>query len=328
MNSLKEMSPEEEKALGRRILRAEEAALLAIRDMPGIQALLNQKAKKSEKTRAGRVDRLREAIRRVTEDARTDPALRPMARAANAAMAEAESCRWKLAMSGTRVVRREARKLAAGSMEVSDLVQEGHIGLLRAAKRYDPDRDIRFCTYARWWVRAQMTRSLDHNARTVRLPGGAVEALRNMRKAKKEFEAQGLPYTIAELAEYARVDVERAEFLLSRKHARSLDAPLDGDPDARTIGELLADDDAVDPSEQVEQADEVSRMHAAMHAVLSERQRFVVSRRFGLEDGLPRSLSELARTMQLSRERVRQIERQALSQLRQHGCIREAAPAD
>ena len=86
-------------------------------------------------------------------------------------------------MSGRRIAHGEARKLAGPFMDEEDLVQEGYIGLLRAAKRFDPDRGIRFSTYARWWVRAQMTRAIDHTGRPVRLPGCAVEQTRNLRKA-------------------------------------------------------------------------------------------------------------------------------------------------
>ena len=125
----------------------------------------------------------------------------------------AEELRWRLAMSGRRIAHGEARKLAGPFMDEEDLVQEGYIGLLRAAKRFDPDRGIRFSTYARWWVRAQMTRAIDHTGRPVRLPGCAVEQTRNLRKAMKRFESVGMEYSTSDLAEEVGIDKERAELL-------------------------------------------------------------------------------------------------------------------
>ncbi len=321
----KVLTAEEERELGRRIVEAEARARAAVAPLDFVQELLNKKGKGSERTRAGKVERVRQAIELVVARSKQDPSLRSVVREAKAAWAEAEAVRWELALSGRRVVYREAKKLSASNLDLADLIQEGHIGLLRAAQRFDPDRDIRFGTYARWWVRAQMTRSIDQHGRTVRLPGGAIEALRNMRKAIKAFEEAGVDYTIRELASLARIDEERAEFLLSRRQALSLEEPIDDGGDPRAVGDVLADESADDPEEAAELSDELGRMHEALHSMLDKRQQFVVSRRFGLEDGNPRSLSELSRTMRLSRERVRQIERRALQTLRESGRIRESA---
>ena len=319
------LTPEQERELGVRILEAESRALAEIEGLACVQSLLTKKRKGSERTRAGEVDRLGEAIQRVADEAREDPSLKGPSRRARAAWAEAEEARWTLAMSGRRVAYREARKLKSTNLDFADLLQEGHIGLLRAAKRYDPARDIRFSTYARWWVRAQMTRSIDRHGRTVRLPGGAIEALRNMKKAMKELDDQGVEWTIADLASYARIDVERAEFLLSRKATLSLEESVDDGADARSIADVLPDEQADDPAERTVLNDELSRMHRALHDTLDQRQFYVLQRRYGLADGSPCSLSEVARSMSLSRERVRQIERKALDALRERGGIRELA---
>ena len=130
-----------------------------------------------------------------------------------------------LAMSGKRIAHCEARKLAGPFMDEEDLVQEGYIGLLRAAKRFDPDKGIRFSTYARWWVRAQMTRAIDHTGRPVRLPGCAVEQTRNLRKAMKHFEALEVEYTIVHLAAEVNIDTERAELLLRQGSAATTSSP-------------------------------------------------------------------------------------------------------
>ena len=321
------LTADEEKALARQIVAAEQRALKAIRELSCVQPLLRRKGKGSERTRAGKVNRLGEAIQIVHRESKEQPELKQAYRAAQKAWIEAEMYRWQLAMSGRRIAHGEARKLQGANLDQADLTQEGYVGLLRAAKRFDPDRDIRFGTYARWWVRAQMTRAIDQHGRMVRLPGGAVEQLRNLRKAMKEFDVVGNDWTLADLAEHAGVDVERAEFLLSRKRAMSLDEPLDDGSKSRSVADLLADEGAENPEVEAELSQELSRMHDALHSMLDERQQFVLVRRYGLADGRARSLSEIARGMKLSRERVRQIERQALDILRKGGDIRDPQTA-
>jgi RNA polymerase sigma factor (sigma-70 family) len=226
-------------------------------------------------------------------------------------------------MSGRRIAHGEARKLAGPFLDEADLIQEGYIGLLRAAKRFDPDRDIRFSTYARWWVRAQMTRAIDHTGRPVRLPGCAVEQTRNLRKAIKRFESLGADYSVSDLANEVGLDVERAEFLLSQGGTVSLDQPVDEGPRSRTLEQFLEDDSVDVPEDAAIRDQEIRRMQVAFEEVLSERHRYVLARRYGLEDSEFRTLSEVGRGMSLSRERVRQIEREALLRLREHARIRE-----
>jgi len=213
--------------------------------------------------------------------------------------------------------------IISGHGALEDLTQEGYIGLLNAAQRFDPDRDIRFSTYARWWVRAQMTRAIDHTGRPVRLPGCAVEQTRNLRKAIKRFESLGADYSVSDLANEVGLDVERAEFLLSQGGTVSLDQPVDEGPRSRTLEQFLEDDSVDVPEDAAIRDQEIRRMQVAFEEVLSERHRYVLARRYGLEDSEFRTLSEVGRGMSLSRERVRQIEREALLRLREHARIRE-----
>ena len=169
-----------------------------------------------------------------------------------------------------------------------------------------------------------MTSAIDHTGRPVRLPGCAVEQTRNLRKAMKRFEAAGVPYGIAELADEVGIDKERAELLLSQGNTISLEQPVDDGPRPRPLERFLSDDEAVQPDDDAINAQELARMHEAFDVVLSERQRFVLTRRYGLEDGEFRTLSEVGKEMGLSRERVRQIEREALIRLRDQSNIRDA----
>ena len=320
--SSERLSADDERIIATQIKNAEERAQNAIQHIEIAKTILDKRPERVERTRAGAVDRIENAVLAIIEASREDHTLYLAAYDAEVAWKEAEDLRWRLAMSGRRIAHGEARKLAGPFMDEEDLVQEGYIGLLRAAKRFDPERGIRFSTYARWWVRAQMTRAIDHTGRPVRLPGCAVEQTRNLRKAMKRFEAQGIEYTIAELAQEVNIDKERAELLLSQGNTISLEQPVDDGPRPRPVDRFIPDDSALQPDSEAISAQELSRMVNAFQSLLTERQRFVLKRRYGLDDDVFRTLSEVGKEMDLSRERVRQIEREALMRLRDNSLIR------
>jgi RNA polymerase sigma factor (sigma-70 family) len=264
------------------------------------------------------VDRLQEALR-AGEEAELEPAARRAVADAREAWDRAQALRWELAVSAAEVVPREARRVAnASGMDVSDLVNEGYIGLLRAAVRFDPDRGVRFRSSARWWARAQRPRAVDGGGRTVRLSGAAVEQLRNLQRARTARERTGEAYTVADLAGDAGVTPARAEELLSRPSVVSLDTPVNDDPDGQLLGDGISSAGS-DAETEAASAELVARLRDALEALPDERCRYVVRRRYGIDDGTPRTLVEIGDELGLSRERVRQIEAQAVRWLREEG---------
>ncbi len=310
------LSAEEEWDLGERMVAAEERAAAAVRQT-ALAYRLDRKRPRTEQTRAGDVDALADAVREL--EALADASDRSLVRVARQALSEAESLRWVLAMSGARIAVGEARRLTGAFLDGEDLIQEGFVGLWRAAKRYDPRLKLRFSTYARWWVRAQLTRAVDKTGRTVRLPSCAVEQRRNLQKLMERYDAEGRHWTIEALAQELSYSPERVAFLMNQAQTTSLDHPLDptSNSSSRPIGDLLASEDAEDPSTVVMHRQEVRRLYLGMR-LLSERQRYVLAHRFGLDGLERRSLASIGRSLRLSRERVRQIELESLRVMREH----------
>lgn len=310
--------PAEEQEVAERIAAAESDALRAIAGIREAEAALGRGVTRVYRTRAADVERLEEAIEAAGRVAERRPALRRRVERAREAWNRAQDLRWRLAMSAAHVVAPEARKVAAASrVDVEDLVNEGYIGLLRAATRFDPRRGVRFPTYARWWARAQMTRAVDQGGRDIRLSGGAVEQMRNLRRVQARYEQQQKPWMIEDLSRETGYTPDRVRELLSQATVVSIDAPVDedGDADDRRLADVLPGSAPV-AEERTLDAQAMTVVTRALRDLGDERLRTVLVERFGLQGHAPRTLKEIGAEMGLSRERVRQLELEALHKLR------------
>ena len=199
-----------------------------------------------------------------------------------------------------------------------DMIEEGNIGLMRAIDKFEPERGFRFSTYATWWIRQSIERAIMNQARTVRLPVHMVRELNQILRAKYHLEAQhhnGKDATAEDIAHLVGRPVEEVQDILSlSEHATSLDAPLDNDPQSSLMDMLPGDADD-SPDARAEHR-EMTVLVRDWLGKLPDKQRAVVMRRFGLDNDDPATLETLAEEMGVTRERVRQIQQEALVKLK------------
>ena len=225
----------------------------------------------------------------------------------------------KMVSSNLRLVVSVAREYAGRGVPLLDLIQEGSIGLIAAAKKFDYTRDTRFSTYATKWIRQRMGLCLHEHSGVIRVPAYTAERLRRLNAETAAFRAEeGRNPTAAELSERTGYAPEKVEELLSLDpEVTSLDIPV-GERGEDTIGSLLPGDESADPQAELIRR-ELKELLDSLMAELSGRQRTVLRLRFGMDDGLSRSQAEVARELGISRERVRQLERQAMDSLQRMG---------
>lgn len=253
--------------------------------------------------------------------ARLQLAKKGLSAAKRAELQEAVQVGWDarqhIILANSRLVISIAKKNMNRGLPLIDLIQEGNIGLMRAAKKFDYRLGFKFSTYATWWIRQAITRAISNKSRTIRIPAHMGDKIAKMMRMKNTLKQElKREATLAELAEALEVNAEEIELITTAGYQpHSLETPIGSDEDS-VLGELIEDETSPSPEESTAQTLLEQDLARTIDETLPLREARILRLRFGLDDGKVHSLSDVGRKLGVTRERVRQIEAQALRKLR------------